>query len=211
MHSKRTYTAFAGTRCIASGSIEAALLQMKEALAHGEQEPLLVFDDQTGTQLDFDLRGTPEEALARLAEHPCFAPAAVEASRPRRTGPGRPKLGVVCREVSLLPRHWEWLGRQPGGASATLRRLVDEARKQGEGAERARAAREAVSRVLTVLVGDLPGYEEASRALFAKDQERFEAQVRLWPEDVRAYLLRLVGEVARLEGEAAGDPGASMD
>ncbi|MFY0534142.1 DUF2239 family protein [Nannocystis pusilla] len=46
---------------------------------------------------------------------------------PARTGPGRPKLGVVSREVSLLPRHWEWLERQPSGSR---RRCADSSRRR---------------------------------------------------------------------------------
>ena len=103
---------------------------------------------------------------------------------PRR---GRPRLGVVSREVSLLPRHWEWLEAQPSGISAAIRRLVEEARKREPEKERARRMQETVSRVLTALAGDRPGYEEASRALFAGDHEGFLARIADWPSDVRRY------------------------
>lgn len=187
MNDERTYTSFAGARLIASADLKTMLLRTKEYLDRGGNEPVLIFEDWTGRQVDFDFRGTPDEVLGR-----------VEALRPR-TGPGRPKLGVVAREVTLLPRHWEWLEQQPNGISAALRRLVDEARKREPGQQRARLVREAASKVMWALAGNLPGFEEASRALFARDPERFEQIIRSWPEDIRDHLLRMVQESVRLE------------
>ena len=109
-----------------------------------------------------------------------------------RTGPGRPKLGVVAREVSLLPRHWEWLEQQPNGASAAIRRLVDQARSNDPGAERTRLAIEAASRFLSAMAGNLPGYEEATRALFGRDRQRFDELIGVWPKDIRLHAQRLV-------------------
>ena len=195
-----TYAAFAGNRLIASGDLETTVLEAKKHLDRGEAEGLLVFEDQTGAQIDFDLRGTPDEALGRLAAHPRFA--AAEAEVPARTGPGRPRLGVVSREVSLLPRHWTWLDRQSGGTSGALRRIVDEAAERGQGKERARLAREAASKFMWVMAGNLPHFEEASRALFAKDQDRLDALIQDWPEDVRRHLERLVADAVRKENEA---------
>jgi len=185
----RTYTAFVGDRLLVSGSLSSVIPRTKEHLDRGEGERLLIFDDQTGQQVEFDLRGTVEEVLARVAPPP------------PRTGPGRPKLGVVSREVSLLPRHWEWLEQQPSGASAALRRLVEEASKKSPGKERARLARDAAYKVMSVMAGNLPGFEEASRALFAKDHARFEALIRDWPKDIRDHLARQVEQCARLEAE----------
>jgi uncharacterized protein len=130
-------------------------------------------------RVHFDLRGRLEEVLARVL--PPAAP----------TGPGRPKLGVVAREVSLLPRHWEWLEEQPNGASAALRRLVDEARKTEPEQQRRRRAQDALSRILTALAGDLPNYEEATRALYAADRARFDTLIAKWPADIRRYLATL--------------------
>jgi hypothetical protein len=179
------YTAFAGDRLLASGARREVLLAVKARHDAGG-EPVLVFEDATGRQIDFDLRGTPEQVVARAEAAP-------------RAGPGRPKLGVVSREVSLLPRHWEWLEQQPSGSSAALRRLVDEARKREPDRERARRVREAAGRFMWAMAGDLPGFEEASRALYAGDAKRLRAQVRGWPKDVRAHLLALSEEAARLE------------
>ena len=171
------------------------ILRTKECLDDGENRPILIFEDQTGRQVDFDFRGTPDEVLARLAAHPLFAQS--EPPDGARTGPGRPKLGVICREVSLLPRHWEWLGQQPGGASAALRRLVDERRKRGNGENSARIAREAAGKFMWAMAGNLPGFEEASRALYAGDQRRLEGLIRDWPQDIRKHIERLVTESVR--------------
>ncbi|HVI74542.1 MAG TPA: DUF2239 family protein [Anaeromyxobacteraceae bacterium] len=192
-----TYSAFADDRLIASGPLRTLLAATKTWLDGHERARLLVFDDETGREVDFDLRGTLDQVLARA-----LPPAAA----PR---PGRPRLGVVGREVSLLPRHWEWLEQQPNGISAALRRLVDEARKRDPGKQKARSLREAASRFTTSMAGDLPGFEEASRALFAGDERRFERLVRGWPVDIRKHVLRWVREAARLERDEAAGKGDS--
>ncbi|GBQ27726.1 putative cytoplasmic protein [Gluconacetobacter sacchari DSM 12717] len=107
------------------------------------------------------------------------------------TGRGRPKLGVVAREVTLLPRHWEWLAAQPGGASQMLRRLVDQARRSDGGQTGIRDARERTYRFLSALAGNLPGFEEATRALFSGDDSAFAGHMRDWPADVKAHALML--------------------
>jgi hypothetical protein len=174
-------TAFAGHGRIASGELRHVALKARQAHAAGK--PVLVFEDASGRQLDLPLELPEGELLRRLA-----APAApAKAPAPAARGPGRPRLGVVAREVTLLPRHWDWLAVQPGGASVALRRLVDEARKVAGGQDRRRAAQEAAYRFLQALAGDLPGYEEAIRALFAADIGRFEESSAGWPEDVREH------------------------
>ncbi|MET0793296.1 MAG: DUF2239 family protein [Polyangiaceae bacterium] len=177
-----TYSAFSADRLIAFGSLSAVLSAAKLYLDEAEDAQLLIFEDRTGRQVDFDFSGTLAEVQARALPPP------------ERTGPGRPKLGVVSREVSLLPRHWEWLEDQPQGISAGLRRLVDEARKRNPGELRARKGREAVSKFMTAIAGNRVNYEEASRALFAADQARFEELTAEWPEDIRAHLLRVLEE-----------------
>jgi uncharacterized protein len=178
MENELEYTAFAGDRRIVSGDLRTMLTQTKDRIDQGETERVLIFDDQTGQQVDFDFSGTPEEVVMRAL--------------PPKPGRGRPKLGVVGREVSLLPRHWEWLEQQPHGISATLRRLVEEARKRDPAGERARAARDAASRFMWAMAGNLPDFEEASRALFAGDRARLAAITRDWPEDVRSHVERLI-------------------
>ena len=190
MENTSKYSSFAGKRLIASGDLGSILLQTKHRLDQGEDAPVLVFDDSNGQQVDFDFRGSPEEVIDRLATHPHLVAGEATVARP---GPGRPKLGVVCREVSLLPRHWQWLEQQPQGASAALRRLVDEARKQDPEGERLRLARDAAAKFMWTMAGDLPGFEEASRALFAGERERLDTLIREWPEDVRRHVLRLLG------------------
>jgi len=173
-------TAFAGSRCFAAGPLREVALAFKARLGGDPNEAVLIFSDETGAVIDLDLRGTEEEILARLEPSP----------EPPR-GRGRPRLGVVPREVTLLPRHWEWLNAQPGGASVTLRRLVEEARRAGSGRERVRLAQERTYRFMSVLGGDEPGYEEALRARYARDREAFETHTRHWPADVRDHTRRL--------------------
>ena len=184
--------AFVGTHCIASGSAAEVVRGAKQALDADPHAALLLLEYNTSTVVDVDWRGTPEEVTARLA--PAGAPtgeAAETPTEPRQ--PGRPKLGVVAREVTLLPRHWDWLNAQPGGASVTLRKLVEEARRATAGEVRIREAREACYRFMSILAGDAPGYEEALRALYADDRERFETFTEQWPEDVRHHARRLAG------------------
>jgi len=100
-------------------------------------------------------------------------------------------LGVVSRQVTLLPRHWEWLTDQPDGASAVLRRLVDEARQNGGTRQQRRAAQDATYQFMQAIAGDLPGYEEANRALYADDRPRLEQWIAAWPEDIRSHVLHL--------------------
>ncbi len=189
MEDAPTYSAFAGHHLLSSGPLETVLTEARAWLDRKERATLLFFDDRTGRAVDFDLRGSLAQVLARA-----LPPAGTH-------GPGRPRLGVVGREVSLLPRHWEWLEQQPSGISAALRRLVDEARKHEPGKQRARALRDATCRFMTAMAGDLPGFEEATRALYAGDERGVERLVRDWPADVRKYTLRRVREAARLERE----------
>jgi hypothetical protein len=185
------YTAFDGDRVLAQGSLSEVALRVKAATEGVEAHDVLVFDDATGRVVDLWLAGTPEEVAARYvrAEEP--ATASAPRPGPARRGPGRPKLGVVGKEVTLLPRHWEWLASQPGGASVTLRKLVERARKESAGADRMRRARETAYRFLSATAGDRPGFEEAARALFAGDRERYEVWTEEWPADVRDFARRL--------------------
>lgn len=179
MDTAPTFTAFAGIKQIRSADQRTMLLETKAYLDRGGNDPVLIFDDQTGQQVDFDFRGTPDEVVRRA-----------EGTKPQ-AGPGRPKLGVVSREVTLLPRHWEWLEQQPSGISAALRRLVEEATKRNPAEEQARRAREAASRFMWSMAGNFSGFEEASRALFAADRERFAALTADWATDIRDHLTRL--------------------
>jgi len=176
--------AFDGHRRIASGSLAKVALAAKHVVDRGAVGPVLIFDDGTGRQVDVDFRGSDAEVVGRL-------PVSEEAEAPVARGPGRPKLGVVAREVTLLPRHWDWLSEQPGGASATLRRLVEEARRANGGRDRHRQAGEALDRFMLAMAGDLPHYEEASRAFWRKERERFSELTDAWPADVREHVRHL--------------------
>jgi uncharacterized protein len=199
-------TAFLGPRRIASGPLEEVALEVKAVVDRGEW-PVLVFDDQTSAVVDLDLRGTDEEVRERAARMRGGGapPASVPEANPEAPrGPGRPRLGVVAREVTLLPRHWEWLNGQPGGASAALRRLVDQARKTHAGKDRVRRAQEATYRFMSAMAGDEPGFEEATRALFAGRPEVFAALAAAWPADVRDHVMRL-------SAAAFADPAAPIE
>jgi uncharacterized protein len=194
------YSVFAGDRLIVSGNLETTVLRTKAYLARGEADTVLIFDNQNGQEIDFDFRGTSEEVLGRLSSHPLVAKA--EPVTAQRKGPGRPKLGVVSREVSLLPRHWEWLEQQSGGMSVALRKLVEEARKAGQGKQLAQRARDVAGKFMWVMAGNLPNFEEASRALYADNPDRLRELIRDWPADIRNHLERLVLELTRLNREA---------
>lgn len=165
--------AFAGHRLLARGPAAEVVAAVKAATDEGDT--VLTFDTVTGGVVDLDLRGDMAAVLARLTP----------ATEPEKRGPGRPKLGVTAREVTLLPRHWDWLAGQPGGASVALRKLVEGALREAEGPDRARRAKEATYRFMTAIAGDLPGYEAATRMLFAGDGTAFDAAVEGWPEGVR--------------------------
>lgn len=173
------YTAFAGNRQIASGARLLVVTAVKQYLDTND-ERVLIFEDDSGRQVDFDFSGSLDDVLER------------ERASSTRARPGRPKLGVVGREVSLLPRHWEWLEEQPNGISAAIRRLVDDARKREPGAQRARRLRDATSRFLWAIAGDFPNFEETARALHAGDDSRVAELTGDWPGDIRAHVLRMV-------------------
>ena len=187
--------AFEGIRCIASGNLLHVAQKVKEALDQGSPPSILIFDETTGEPIEVDFRGTWEDVLMRLEKTiavPSLPPVQeteVAPAEPR--GPGRPKLGVVAREVTLFPRHWDWLSEQPGGASIALRKLVEEARRTHAQRDAIRKAQESAYRFLDALAGNLPAYEEATRALFAGDAARFAEQTESWPIDIRTHARKI--------------------
>jgi hypothetical protein len=199
-------TAFAGNTILSAGSLLEVALAVKSVDAEKASETILAFDDGTGRLIDLDLRGSRADVIERLLqraveaqlekiadEDDAPATASKTAASGAQRGRGRPKLGVVAREVTLLPRHWEWLSTQTGGASTTLRRLVEQARRGdiAGGKQQRRDAQEAAYRFMSALAGNLPGYEEACRALFADDGTQFGQHIAQWPADVRDYATRL--------------------
>jgi len=167
-------TAFYRFRKLGSGSAE----DLVSVIKRRPQGQVLVFDDATGAQIDLDMGGKSGKIADEL-----------QAAEPR--GRGRPRLGVIAKEVTLLPRHWDWLNLQPGGASVALRKLVDEARRISGDRDRVRGAQEAAYRFMSATAGNLPGFEEATRALFAYDRRKFAQLIADWPEDVRDFAVRL--------------------
>jgi len=198
------YACFAEAKLLARGDLRAVATAAKAWLEAGGAEPVAVFADETGRPVDLDLRGSLDEVLARVGGAEPDADSTDDVP-PKRQGPGRPKLGVVSKEVTLLPRHWEWLAQQPGGASVTLRRLVEAARRSGAAADAARRSQEAAYRFMSAMAGDCPGFEEASRAFFAHDYVRFEQLVEPWPRDVRDHARRLVARAARDHAAATAE------
>lgn len=181
MKTDSTYSSFAGFTRLVTGELKTMLTRTKEHLDRGGPEPVLIFEDETGRQVDFNFQGSVQEVLERaLPPEP-------------RKGPGRPRMGVVSAEVTLLPRHWEWLERQPQRASGTIRRLIEAAIKAEDLGRPSHSRLEAADRFMGAMAGNLAGFEEASRALYAQNWGRFDGQTRGWPPDVRAHLLRLLG------------------
>ena len=181
-------TAFAGHSRIAAGSLADVALAAKMVVDQGELSPLLIFDDATAEVIDIDFRGTPGEVMARLSvRFPPSADARSSASPALERRAGRPKLGVVGREVTLLPRHWDWLAQQPGGASVAIRRLIDSERKASGFKDLARKAQETTFRFMNAITGNFPHFEDALRALFAGDRTLFASLTEDWPVDVRDH------------------------
>jgi uncharacterized protein len=184
-----------GPRRIASGPLEEVAVIVKGIVDRGQTSPVLVFDDETSAVIDLDLRGSIEMVRRYAAQLSGAGTTPASTPEPNATapgrGPGRPRLGVVAREVTLLPRHWEWLATQPGGASAALRRLVDQARRTHAGKDRVRRAQNAAYRFMSAMAGDEPGFEEAARALFGRNDAVFDALIERWPADVRDHARRL--------------------
>ena len=189
--SRPHFTAFVGPLRLAAGPLAEVAIAVMQASRRPASPPIIIFSDATGQPIDLDLRGTERDVIARLPKPAPPPDAEAEEASAGPRGRGRPKLGVVAREVTLLPRHWEWLGAQPGGASVALRKLVEEARRTNGDADRVRAARDAAYRFMSVMAGNLAGFEEASRALFADDRRRFVGLVAGWPDDIRDHVVKL--------------------
>lgn len=177
--------AFAGDDRIASGPLMEVARQVRAWMDDHPQAMPLIFQAETAEPIEIDWRGSPADVVQRLD---------ARGTASDRAKPGRPKLGVIAREVTLLPRHWEWLSRQPGGASVTLRKLVEEARRQGETADRVRSSQEAAYRFMSTIAGNAPAFEEAARALFSGNGASFKACTQAWPADVRDHARTLAAE-----------------
>ena len=190
--------AFSGVTKIASGTLLEVALASKSLLERDANAPLLVLEYLSARVIELDLRGSGAQVAERISgasthesgtAEPLETAETAETSEAR--GRGRPKLGVMAREVTLLPRHWSWLAEQPGGTSVTLRKLVEQARHAGGDKDVLRAAQESAYRFIATLAGDFPGFEEATRALFAPDPQRFATLVAPWASDVRTHALLL--------------------
>lgn len=197
---EKTCTSFAGVKMIATGDLKYVAQATKEALDGGERDFVLIFDDATAQPIEIDFRGTAKDVLSRLGET-ARRSASESKSDERTKGPGRPKLGVVAREITLLPRHWDWLNSQPGGASVALRKLVDEARRANVDKDTIRRSQEAAYRFMSAMAGNLPGFEESTRALFAGNETKFNELTEKWPVDIRRYSQKLASAALRQGSE----------
>lgn len=208
---KDGWTAFADSRRLLTGEPRWVAATVRQALVESPGARVLVFDDRTGETVDWEA-GKESGVVAVSGEGGGEAgrgEAVVGVGVPR--GPGRPRLGVVAREVTLLPRHWAWLAEQPGGASVALRKLVEHARRSGRDEDERRRAREAAYRFMATAAGDEPGFEEAIRALFRGRREGFEAAMAEWPTDVREHACRMAGaSFGPLSGMSSGSTGSGM-
>lgn len=187
-----------GSQLLAKAALSTVALEVKRAYERDPNVQVLVFDAESSNVIDLDLRGSDAEILARLpiAEEMGDETGSSQENNEEKVdhgarGRGRPKLGVVPREITLLPRHWDWLNQQPGGASVALRKLVEDARRGSEAKQQVRAAMESAYRFMAGIAGNQANYEEASRALFAADRETFLKQLGTWPQDVREHLMSL--------------------
>lgn len=196
--SDTTFVAFDGDHRIAAGDLREVARAAKRALDQHKEAAVLIFDGVSSNVVDLDFRGTIDDVLARLPATGKIAQdeiadqfASGEPTPPTSRSPGRPKLGVVAREITLLPRHWEWLARQSGGASVAIRKLVDDARRGGEEKDRIRQGQDAAYRFMSAMAGNRPHFEEAVRALFAPDPVRFRKLIAGWPADLRDHAARL--------------------
>jgi uncharacterized protein len=185
-----SYTSFQGHRRLVSGPLHVVALAVKLAADKDRLKPILIFNDHTGRSIDVDTHGTDDDVLARYQVNPAAQESAGDAALTPR-GRGRPRLGVVAREVTLLPRHWEWLASQPGGPSVALRKLVEEARHRYSERDESRSRQERAYHFMSAMAGDMPGFEEGSRALFANDRSTLSQCMAAWPADVRTYALWL--------------------
>lgn len=187
-------TAFNGNQLIASGNLLKVARKVKEIIDIDKQVSILIFNNDTSELVEVDFRGTMKDVLERLKTATAEGKSANSPSdidQRSKRGPGRPKLGVVSREITLLPRHWDWLNRQPGGASVALRKLVEEARRVNSGKDRVRQSKEVAYRFMSAMAGNFPGFEEATRALFAGDSVRFNSLVESWSIDIRDHARKL--------------------
>jgi hypothetical protein len=194
--------AFKGSKRIAAGDLAHVALRARAVLdRHAEGEPLIILDCCTSEAIEVDFRGTADDVLRKIPS-PNPVPADSRPAKESARGPGRPKLGVIAREVTLLPRHWDWLSEQPGGASVALRKLVENARRDNAGKDRKRTAQESAYRFMSTMAGNRPGFEEATRALYAGDDKRFAMLIQAWPAAIRTHARKLADAALQPEEES---------
>ncbi|MDO8271067.1 MAG: DUF2239 family protein [Gammaproteobacteria bacterium] len=205
-HTRTPTIAFHGYTRIAAGNLREVASACRLYLNTTADATLLLLNAVSSEQIEVDFRGSPAEVAGRLQEASVAPEEVIEDEQSAPSGPGRPRLGVVAREVTLLPRHWEWLKTQPGGASVALRKLVENARRESADKDQQRAAQNSAYRFISIVASSLPGFEEASRALFAADAAGFQRETEKWPVDVRNHARSLVCQwLEQRDGASGGD------
>ena len=182
----KKYSAIQDQNLIVMGELPVVLKEIKLFLDQGGCEPVLIFDHTDGRQWDFNFQGTLEEVLSRA-----IVPEDDNCNKP---GPGRPRLGIVSREVTLLPRHWDWLEQQPGKASGTLRRLVEDAMKHPSDDFIIRQKQEALGRIISSVGGNLIGFEDFLRILHRKEWNKVEEVIKEWPLGIKKIITTILNE-----------------
>lgn len=166
------YTAFRGdTRIITDSLFNVALALQKQS-----EMNVLVFNDQTGQQIDLDLSGSEDDLKQRYTE--------VEYVKKV----GRPKLGVISREITLQQKHWNWLDQQSSSASAVIRKLIDKELNDPSSESNIMLAKQAIDHFMLAMLGNMPNYEEATRALYQGNKSHFLALIHNYPKDLKVYL-----------------------
>lgn len=183
-----SYTVFDKFQILSQGSLNEVAIAVKKRLRIQSDARILIFSDSTGRQVDLDFSGTEKDTLERLKIY-------IPKTASPHTGAGRPKLGVIPREISLLPHHWEWLLNQEGGASSAIRRLIDEKNKPALLAkDKIKQAQEVTYKFLSAIAGDLPHFEDVIRFLYRKDKKKFENLMSDWPKDIVKYSTALANQ-----------------
>ncbi|TBR43539.1 DUF2239 family protein [Marinomonas agarivorans] len=184
------YSAFLDTRLLAAGELTTVITQIKQQFP--DREALLV-ETNSCKRLEINWQGSVEDVLARIDAMPQAEPLSSDLIAPAtpkthiKSKRGRPKLGVVSKEVTLLPRHWEWLSKQSGGASVTLRRLVDQARQENSLEDEIKLRQEQIYNFISFFAEQLPNVEETMRALYRQDRSLFYRSIKNWPTDIRRF------------------------
>lgn len=174
MNTKNTYTAFVGNTRLITDSLLNVALAIKNQ--QHDSAPILIFEDQTGKQIDVNITGSESDIQQRYAELETVKKV------------GRPKLGVISREITLQQKHWDWLDLQNSSASAVIRKLIDQELNNAQSESNIMMTKQTTDRFMSAMLGNMPNYEEATRALYQGNKEGFLELIQDYPNDLKEYL-----------------------